>query len=529
MAVKLHRIATAAGSALTLAAAERVALVGGGAVDVAAAAALSAMVGEVGRCSLGGSAFVMVRVPGRVAEVIDGGYASPGLQRPRHARAPVWRARGQSPGTSGGVLDLFDLVSAGDGAGDGGALDVGPASVAVPGALAAVEALWRRYGTLPWRELVAPALELARDGFVPLGATEGAAGSGPASGQGAQETAKRDDGDGERHGDGEPAPVRMLALADALDYIAREGARGFYQGDIAALLARALAESGGHLTRADMAAYQATRRASQTLASGEFTLALNPAPAIGGVAAGLIIERLQRAWARAAETPDSAARARMQAEAQAEALGALSELEVPAVDSLAWQHQLSRALLATSTTHLSVTSADGWAIAITAAMGHDSGVSVPEVGVVWNNAASRLPRDRDGLLQARPGQRLISPLCPAIGWHARDPRVIALGSPGGPRIASAVAQVWARYALEGLGPEAAVLAPRLHVEATSEGERIHCEPGIAAAGLKGGASLRRYEQLDGYFGGVNCAAIDARGEPQSVCDRRRDGAASVIG
>ena len=135
MAITPSAIST--GSPEATAAGERIAELGGNAVDIAVSAALTATVAEICFCSLGGSAYLMLHVPGHSAEVIDGGDAMPSVP-PADQRDPNGWFTAKIP------------------YGDGIEIQGGHAAVGVPGALASLELAWERHGTLPWSELVQP-------------------------------------------------------------------------------------------------------------------------------------------------------------------------------------------------------------------------------------------------------------------------------------------------------------------------------------------------------------------------------------
>src|SRR5690606_24185511 len=99
-------------------------------------------------CSLSGSGFAMVAPAGREAELIDGAHAVPGLD-PSLGRDP----------------DRLDVAEYRLPYGGGITIRIGRGTVAVPGAPAMLEELWRRHGRLPWAEVLAPAVELARSGW----------------------------------------------------------------------------------------------------------------------------------------------------------------------------------------------------------------------------------------------------------------------------------------------------------------------------------------------------------------------------
>jgi gamma-glutamyltranspeptidase/glutathione hydrolase len=139
----LTKAAITADSQMTAAAGARVAELGGNAVDIAVAAALAATVSEVLMCSLGGSGFFMVKMPGQPAELIEGADAFPRVNKIPQKGTDAWREVHLPYG------DGIDVMA-------------GHASVAIPGMLAAAEKTWKRHGSLPWSEVIAPALELSR-------------------------------------------------------------------------------------------------------------------------------------------------------------------------------------------------------------------------------------------------------------------------------------------------------------------------------------------------------------------------------
>src|SRR6266516_2995267 len=131
---------------------------------------------------------------------------------------------------------------------------VGPASCAVPGLPAGLEALWRGHGQLPWPRLVEPAVRLARDG-VDFPAAHAACLAMLAPVMTMNEGARIYAPGGRLLEAG--GRLEQPGLAEALEAIAAEGARSVYQGTIAAALLKLSDERGGLLTRADLEAYSA--------------------------------------------------------------------------------------------------------------------------------------------------------------------------------------------------------------------------------------------------------------------------------
>src|SRR5688500_15244675 len=132
-------------------------------------------------------------------------------------------------------------------------------AVGVPGTVAGLHMAWKEQGKLPWRRLVEPAVLLAREGFI---VTDGLARSlrevlpemkkYPASvAQFSRAGIPYEPGD----------LLQQPDLARTLERIAREGPAGFYEGETARLIEEEMKSGGGLITRADLKAYRALRRA----------------------------------------------------------------------------------------------------------------------------------------------------------------------------------------------------------------------------------------------------------------------------
>ena len=500
-------VAIAADSPLTTRAGVEIAQLGGNAVDIAVGAALAASLSEILMCSLGGSAFLMIHKPGQSPELVDGADAMPGGHLKLDPNSAGWRE--------------VDLPY-----GDGITVRAGQASVAVPGMLAALETAWRRGGSLPWSEVVSPALELARNGFS-LSPTTARWLSIAGKPLFFPQQASRDCffPDGSQAAAGEP--FYIPDMAQTLELIAREGAGAFYRGDIAAAFVKEMSENGGFVTRSDLANYRAIVRQPLKLTSWGFELALNPPPAVGGAALGSLMGLLELT-----AKPDmtSAQQTRQQVQAM-RALWELRSQENPEVflaeDTL--RRYLSR-IQSPNTMHLSVATGEGEMVSVTMSNGYGSGVTIPGTGITCNNSLGEPELNPKGFLGAALGERMVSNMAPSLAWHP-DGRCLAFGTPGASRITTALAQMWTRYAAAGVSLEEAVAAPRLHVEPKNSKWRVLCEPGIDTTLLEAeGKNLEIYpfERLDMFFGAIKIAGINGRGKLEAVADNRREGSIETI-
>ncbi|MGF1582016.1 MAG: gamma-glutamyltransferase [Gemmataceae bacterium] len=506
--------AIAADSPLTASAGARMAELGGNAVDIAVSAGLTATVSEILMCSLGGSAFCMIRLPGHPPELIDGADAVPTIEAVAPSQSDAWR-RFQVP------------------YGDGIEVIAGHASVAVPGMLAAVELAWRRHGTLPWSEIVSPALELAKQGC-PVEAT--VANWLQLSGKGLfdQQPASREsffssDGEPLKEGD----RFHIPHLDQALEAIVQNGASAFYKGDLATAFVREMERNGGFVTREDLASYRAKVRKPLTLHSCGYELTLNPPPAVGGAALGTLIGLIDRSWQHEATEPEITA---MHARIQRSLLGSRDSSFTPAPSQALEPEQLLseqtfrqhlKAFSSPNTTHLSVVTRDGGMVALTMSNGYGSGVTIPGTGIPCNNSLGEPELNPLGFYKAKPGARLISNMAPTLAWNEKGTS-LAFGSPGASRITTSMAQFWTNYALRGLSLQEAISAPRLHVEQSEQGFRLLCEPGIDTTRCEQDYQVRRFEMRDMFFGALQVAAIEKSGVGVALTDDRRNGAIRIV-
>src|SRR4051794_1645015 len=158
--------------------------------------------------------------------------------------------------------------------------NIGPASVGCYGTPAGIWEASRRYGSLPLDELVAPAARMARDG-VPLNAEQAYVIEilqGIVTAEAECAAVYAPGGKLLREGDA----IRQPELADTLERLGREGPRPFYRGDIAGAVAGWLAERGGPLTPAGLAAHRVVHRPPLVQPYRGREVLLNPPPSAGG-------------------------------------------------------------------------------------------------------------------------------------------------------------------------------------------------------------------------------------------------------
>lgn len=496
----------AAPNELACRAAVDIAAAGGNAVDAALAAAVVTMCTEPGLVSLGGAAYVTIADPdGSPPVTVDGGVTMPG--------------HGLDPSRLGGGLRSVHTDYAG-----GVDMVVGHGSVATPGCLRAIEAASRRSGRLPWAQLLAPAIEVSREGF-PHGQAshhylgyvhESVFGWQPAS------WATVHDADGTVPAVG--ARMRTDSLADTLEQLAEHGADAFYTGDLATAIVAEFEAGGGILTREDLAGYRAIVRQALSTDLGRWTVSTNPAPAVGGVVLAALLMLLDdRPHSGGWTEEDRRQLVRCQQAVlrhRADVLDVASDRQLAAAALMDTVRRRDLSLITSpSTVHVSVVGADGSACAVTCSSGYSSGVVVPGTGISFNNCLGEPELTPHGAHGEQPGTRLLTAMAPTV-CRRDDGAVLAIGSPASDRIPTAIAQTLLGYVNGGLPLAQAVAAPRAHVRIKGGDLLDHEDDWPVPSGLE--LPTRQMPAHSMYFGGIGVATwspargLDAAGDPRRV-------------
>ena len=501
----MSRVAVATTSQLAADAAREVAEIGGNAVDCALAAALLTINTEPGVCALGGSAFITIWSDGEEPITDDGNVAVPGKglseDERRKGAVEITLAYG------GGITTL-----------------VGPGSVSVPGTLAAMEDAWKNYGRAPWQSIFEPTIRACRDGFPLSGACRYYLGySGDiifGRSKDGHNALHHDDGSLIDAGD----KVIVPHLADSLDAIANEGARIFYEGEIAQAIADHCRSGDGMLTLEDLRSYRAIERAPLMSQIGAWQLASNPPPAVGGAVltamllacADLDIER----WdADALKQLIDAQRACLDFRQRRLDLADDVGPEAARLVETARSGRLLSRWTSASTVHTSVVDDNGNGCAITASSGYGSGEMAAGTGLWLNNCLGEIELNRRGLDAGPPGTRLPSNMAPSVA--RRDGAVLAVGSPGADRITTAMQQFLINYLQLGMPLADAIAHPRVHVDTSGEEIQLKAEPGLDLPDID--LPVTVFPELVMYFGGVGAAVFDSDDGFHVAADPRREG------
>jgi gamma-glutamyltranspeptidase/glutathione hydrolase len=482
--------AIAAGHPLTAQAGAAVLEAGGNAVDACVAASFASWVCESPLTGPGGGGFMVVHL------------ARDGVTRVIDAYVAV-------PSGAAGEMEAIDVDFSG---GSTQVFRIGPASVAVPGALAGLEEAHGRFGTLPWAELVGPAIRLARDGveITPAQAYMHAI----------LDVILRHTEEGRRLFGGE-APLsvgdRLVQpeLADMLARFADEGESALYEGDVGREIARYLEEHGGAVTLRDLREYRVVRRRPVTVPFAGCDFRSNPPPASGGILVCFGLQQLGRG------EPTT--------ERLLEVMAEQHLIRDRHFAQLLYRGGLARRLLRVGggTTHISAVDAEGNAASLSISTGAGSGVVVPGTGFALNNMLGEYNVLDTGPLP-RAGSRLTSLMSPSIALEDGRPRLV-LGSAGSLRLWSAIMQTTVNVLARGMGVEEAIDRPRVF----RDDEAVHCEGGTPVEEMDRldalGYSVTRWRRRNLFFGGVSAVELRADGTLAAAGDPRRGGHGIVVG
>jgi len=445
--------------------------------------------------------------------------------------------------------------------GDGRPIDElsrnGYLAVAVPGTVLGLDRAAAEYGRLPRATLMAPAIGLARDGFV-LSPADTDILDGKAERFGKDPAAARIflRPDGSRF---EPGDRLVQAdLAATLELIAKEGPNAFYKDPVAAAVAKASGENSGILTSRDFAEYTVTETAPLSCTYRSHLIVSAPPPSSGGTTICEILNILE-GYDMTASGFRSAGSVHLMVEAMRRGYRDRNTfLGDPAFVTNPLERLLSKAYAASlrdeiehgrgspavgqsgpekpETTHYSIVDGEGNAVAVTYTINGSFGADVvaPGTGFFLNNEMDDFTVKAGvpnlyGLVQGEansiaPGKRPLSSMAPTL--VEKDGRLVfVLGSPGGSRIITAVLEAVMNIVDYGMTPQEAVDAPRLHYQ--GQPDQVYFEPpGLLPDTVKQLAEhgYKLIEQRP--WGAVELIAI-AHGRLSGVSDNRRPAGAAV--
>ena len=352
-------------------------------------------------------------------------------------------------------------------------------AAAVPGTVAGLALAHRKFGKLPWKDVVLPAFELADKGVV-LSPDEAFVFSWAqermSESEAGQQAFYKPGGTLFKAGE----TLKQPDLAWSLRQIADHGADAFYRGEIARRFAADMKAHGGLITLADLAAYRPVERPALIGTYRRYTVATTPPASAGGATLIQMLNMLEHFDLKALGGAGSSGALHVMAETMRLAyadrykhLGDTDFVKVPLTGYTSKAYAAERVKLISpdrplskddvgpgnpwkyespSTTHFSVADAAGNAVSTTYTLGADfgSGVMVAGAGFVLNNqmnnysheqafeaAKSKAPAPLNAMA---PGKRMLSTMMPTIVFKDDKPWLVT-GTPGGSTIIDTVLQV----------------------------------------------------------------------------------------
>jgi gamma-glutamyltranspeptidase/glutathione hydrolase len=433
---------------------------------------------------------------------------------------------------------------------------VGDRAVGVPGSVAGLWALHQQLGSKPWRDLVAPAIALARDGFAVDAVLHGSieyktkrlANNAASAALWLPGGHPRDTGE----------RVTNPELAATLERIASNGPDGFYKGETANAIVAEMQRGGGLIDANDLAHYTVERRDPLVFDYRGLHFATMPLPSSGGVVLAMSanmlgarqlepmgwhsaehVHWLVELWRRA-----FAARNMLLGDPKSVGADVVQHLLAPDFDAQLAASIGSGATPSTEvpplieghhTTNLCTVDSHGMAVAMTTTLNTSFGNGVTVAGFLLNNemddfaakpgAVNTFDLQQGASNTIAPGKRPLSSMTPTIATDAHGDVTLLAGAGGGPRIITAVWQVISNVVDFKQPVDRAVAAPRLHHQHMPD--LVYAQQGALTADVESALRTMGYNiktVSDEELGAANAIVRDGTGW-SGAADPRRGGAA----
>lgn len=506
--------AVAAGHSVTADTAAEVLRAGGNAFDAAVAAFFAACVCEPVLASLGGGGFLLARDGSGRTKVFDFFTHTPLQKRVTQA------------------VDFYPVTV------DFGSAQqefhIGLGSCATPGAVRGMYTVHRELGQVPLKELIQPAMALARDGVEfnhfqayllrlvsPIYSTVSAL---PLFSSPADRQRLIAPGDTSKN----------VELAEVLEALVSEGEDLFYRGEIARDIVR-LCEDRGHLKYEDLVEYQTIIRDALSMDYRGNRFYTNPPPSAGGILINFGLNLLKHIDLKQSgygsyehirtltEILLRTSAARVEHFAKGPHQGLLNEdlLEI-------YRREIYHKTSAyKGTTHISVIDGQRNIAAMTVSNGEGCGELVPGTGIMLNNMLGEEDLNPGGFHRWSTNERMSSMMAPSI-LQDEQGGLTALGSGGSNRIRTAILQVVSNITDFDLALEPAIRQPRIHIET----EVLNIEAGFPGDTIdrltREFPEHRIFDEANMFFGGVHAVHLNSAGGVVCMGDPRRNGVGVIV-
>jgi gamma-glutamyltranspeptidase/glutathione hydrolase len=446
--------------------AEDILLAGGNAVDAAIATGFALAVTYIDAGNIGGGGFMMIYIDGK------------SLFLDYRETAPLTAHRDMFLNDDKAVIENLSLI--------------GAKASGIPGTVAGFWAAHQKYGKLPWRKLVEPAIKLAQKGFIPAKILVDDIKANYQRFEGLTNF-YRYFGQVE-----ENKPIIQLELAATLKRIADQGPEDFYRGKTAQLIVKQMQKNGGIISAKDLADYKAVWREPLKANWRDYQILSAPPPSSGGFGViqllkmkdyladefngldhnsaqyvHLIAEMEKRVFADRAEYfGDPAFMDVDMSELISDKYIKRRSMEVNP-QTISTLESVAPGLESPNTTHYSIIDGEGNAVSNTYTInwGYGSGVVVEGAGFLLNNEMDDFSVKPGvpnifGVVgntanEIQPGKRMLSSMSPTILLKDNKP-VMVIGTPGGSTIFTSVFQAIVNIIDFNMSPLQAASASRFH-------------------------------------------------------------------
>jgi len=392
----------------------------------------------------------------------------------------------------------------------------GPASMAVPGAMALIQYLCKHYCTIPITELIKPAQELATNGVVytAFQAEDTLLLSNILLSSKKGQSLFTIDDQLITTGDN----FRLSQYADFLESFSKEKPDWFYRGEIAESIANHSKDQNGYLRYEDFLAYDV--KISQPFSFG-FNNTRITTPSLPSMGGGLMQLFLQSFENKKFEAM-SHSHFSILREAFANVIPFINDPEKLFNHLLKDQSSddAYSGALPGGTSHLNIVDSLGNAIALSTSIGVGSGYFFPGTDMQMNNMLGEPALMPSGLQSWKEDVRLNSMMCPTLCFDTENNLTLMTGTGGSSRIPFSIAQLLINKYILKLNLDAAIALPRMFESL----QQIYVEKGYDYDPSQLDKTIKEWDQIDLLFGGTHTIDLN---DGQAVGDIRREGVGRV--
>jgi len=387
-------------------------------------------------------------------------------------------------------------------------------AMSVPGNIKGLYKLHCDLGRLPFKEVLQPAIQVAKNGYKFSAYTAVLAKMVLPVWENADEEDFFFRVNKQLLKEGEMA--YSTKMGDAFEYFANNGIREFYEGEIAKNIANDCKEKGGYLGLKDFLNYEVIVRKPVQFSYKGKTIFTNPPPSLGGALIEIGLKMMEND--QNYEHPLNLLIQTMRSINEQRKQGLDKEIMARGLDKPA-----NTLNVLGNTTHISIIDDEGNAVSTTTTHGEGSGYCAAGTGIIINNILGEADLMPDGFHNWPCNQRIASMMSPSmvLGKNGIE---AALGSGGSNRIRTAIMQVIENLVKHQMPVSDAISHPRMHLEF----DRLELEPGFSEEELNtikllDNETINKWKNKGMFFGGVHCATVKENGELDGSGDERREG------